>query len=54
MECKNCFISFTSQWRYGYCNACYTHYRRYGVHKKVEEIYAKILCSMKKDPSGFN
>jgi hypothetical protein len=48
MECKNCFIKYSPVWRKGYCNACSVHYKKHGVHKNVEEIYAKILCSIKK------
>ena len=52
MECINCFTDFTPLWRKGYCNACYIYYKRQGVHKNVEAIYAKILCSMNKTNSS--
>ena len=46
-ECLNCYITYSSQWRKGYCNACAIHRSRYGRHKNVSEIYAKILISIK-------
>ena len=47
MECSNCFIKWTSQWRHGYCNACSCYFNRYGIHKDVNIIYAKILIDLK-------
>ena len=47
MECKNCFIKWTSQWRHGHCNACATYFGRYGVHKNIDTVYAKILMDLK-------
>ena len=52
-ECANCFSNYSSQWRkinnVHYCNACAIFYRRKGYFIPVEEIYAKILLSLKKN-----
>ena len=47
MECSNCFIRWTSQWRRGYCNACASYFSRHGVHKEIDTIYANILMDLK-------
>jgi hypothetical protein len=46
--CLNCYTDSSPLWRKGYCNACAIHYQKYKVHKNVEQIYAKILVSLKK------
>ena len=51
MECKNCYVNFSPIWRNGYCNACGIHYKKYGIHKNVSEIYAKILINIKNNCS---
>ena len=52
MECSNCFIRFTPQWRKingkNYCNSCGCSYYRWKKFTPVEEIYAKILVDMSK------
>jgi hypothetical protein len=45
-ECANCYITSTSQWRHGYCNCCYLHYKKYNKFKDVSEIYGKILLDI--------
>jgi hypothetical protein len=47
MNCSNCYVDFTSQWRNGYCNACWIHYKKYNNFKDVSKIYAKILIDIK-------
>lgn len=47
--CINCYVDYSPIWRKGYCNACGIHYSKYGVHKNHIEIYAKIICSFKKN-----
>ena len=48
-KCLNCYIDYTPMWRNGHCNACWIHYSKYGIHKNIEEIYAKILIDISKD-----
>ena len=51
IRCGNCFINYSSQWRKNnkkiYCNSCGIWFKRKKVHKNVNEIYAKILMSLK-------
>ena len=54
-KCLNCTDIKTSQWRKinknNYCNPCWCYYNRNEHHKKIKNIYAKILISMKHDKS---
>ena len=49
--CYNCLINYSPQWRkidkIIYCNSCGIWFKRKKVHKNVNEIYAKILMSLK-------
>ena len=51
MVCENCFDSSSPQWRKInekiYCNACGCYYQRHHIHRKCEEVYAKILINLK-------
>ena len=50
MECSNCFISYSPQWRNLnfkiYCNACAIHYKRNGMHRNTTVVAAKLLMSL--------
>jgi hypothetical protein len=52
MECANCFVTFTPQWRKLngniYCNSCACCYNRWKKFTPHEQIYAKILVGMSK------
>ena len=52
MECQNCFIHESPQWRklndVIYCNACCIYYKRWKRHKDMEKYYAQILLSINK------
>jgi hypothetical protein len=54
MNCLNCYIDFTSQWRNGYCNACWIHYKKYNKFKDVCEIYGRILIDIKNNVNKNN
>lgn len=49
MECANCYVLDSPQWRKikTVIYACCVHYKRWNKHKNVEELYAKILIDMK-------
>ena len=51
MECANCYVKDSPQWRTLnddiYCNACCIYHKRWKKHKEIEKIYAKILINIK-------
>ena len=49
MSCLNCYTTFSSRWRNGYCNACATTLYKYGYLKDHVHIYAKVLINMSKN-----
>ena len=57
MECSNCFISSSSQWRTInckiYCNACGIHYKRNGIHRNTTLVAAKLLMYLSVKQSIF-
>ena len=52
MECENCFVGFTPQWRkingITYCNSCGCHFKRFKNLISPEKIYAKLLIDISK------